>query len=288
VNPEVSAKAILTFLAAPPVKKMPLDGTATMYVEQGTGAPVVFVHGWFSDHRTWEAQRDAVAKRHRFIAIDQRYFGTAPWPDTGAEFSPTTHVADLAAFIRRLESGPVYLVGQSYGSTISLATAIQHPELVRGLFLNEPQAPSLLTDRLDQQRADEDRKGVAAARAASAAGKNDEAMKLFLDFASNHAGAFDALPPEARAMRLDNARTAPKALSAPPARITCVEAGQLKVPVTITMGDLTRPFYRVIAQAASRCIPGAQLITIKGATHGSPSQQPAAFNDALLAFLARH
>ena len=288
VNPEASAKAILTFLAAPAVKKMALDGTAVMYLEQGTGTPVVFVHGWFSDHRIWETQRDAVAKRHRFIAVDQRYFGTSPWPDTGAEFSPTTHVADLAAFIRRLESGPVYLVGQSYGSTISLATAIRHPELVRGLFLNEPQAPSLLTDRLDQRRADEDRKGVAAARAASAAGRNDEATKLFFDFASNQTGAFDALPPEARAMRLDNSRTAPRALNAPPVSITCKQAGQLKIPVILTKGELTRTFYRVITEAVSRCIAGAQLITIKGATHGAPSQQPAAFNDALLAFLGRY
>ncbi len=63
--------------AAPAVKKMPVAGTTITYLEQGTGTPVVFVHGAFSDHRTWEPQREPVAKRYRFIAIDQRYFGAA-------------------------------------------------------------------------------------------------------------------------------------------------------------------------------------------------------------------
>ena len=291
MNPIASAKAILSFLDAlpmnPPVKTMSIGGTSLTYVEQGTGLPVVFVHGWFSDHRIWEPQREAIAQRYRFIAIDQRYFGTAPWPDGGGQFSPATHAADLAAFIRGLNAGSVHLVGQSDGSSISLATAIDHPGLVRSLFLNEPQAPSLLTDPSDRTLAEDDRKGAAAARAATDAGKSTEAMKLFLDFSTNQQGAFAALPAAARAMRLDNARTAPLALNAPPVSITCAQAGQLKVPVILTKGEFTRTFYRVVTEAVSRCIPGAQLITIKGAMNGAPSQQPAAFNDALLAFLAR-
>ena len=98
------------------LRTMSLDGATITYLDQGQGTPMVFVHGWFSDHRTWEPQREAVASRYRFIAIDQRYFGTAAWPDTGGQFSTTTHVADLAAFIRKVAGGPVYLVGQSYGS----------------------------------------------------------------------------------------------------------------------------------------------------------------------------
>jgi pimeloyl-ACP methyl ester carboxylesterase len=292
MNPEASAKAILSFLrgasAHQPPKKILIGGTALSYVEQGTGVPVVFVHGWFTDHRIWEAQRQAVARRYRFVAVTQRYFGTERWPDGGEHFSVATHIADLAAFIRELGAGPVYLVGTSYGATISLATAVAHPELVRGLFLNEPQAPSLLTDPADQALAAEDRKMVAAARDAAAAGRNDDAMKLFLDFSGNRSGAFAAIPAAEQAMRLDNARTAAIALRAPPAQITCAQAGHLRTPVTFTKGERTRTFYRVITKAASRCIPGARLITVKGAAHNAPTQQPAAFNEALLAFLSRH
>ena len=50
---------------------------------------------------------------------------------------------------------------------------------------------------------------------------------------------------------------------------------------------LTRTSFRILADNINRCIPASQLITIKGAWHGAPRQQPAAFNEALLAFLAR-
>src|SRR5688572_18037299 len=73
--------------AAPVVKKMNVNGVSLAYLEQGQGAPVVFVHGSNSDYRVWELQRDAVAHRYRFIALTQRYFGTDPWPDDGSKFS---------------------------------------------------------------------------------------------------------------------------------------------------------------------------------------------------------
>ena len=70
--------------APPPVaKQVSVNGVDLVYLEQGQGAPVVFVHGGFADHRAWEGQREAVAKHYRYIALTQRYFGTAPWPDGG-------------------------------------------------------------------------------------------------------------------------------------------------------------------------------------------------------------
>jgi pimeloyl-ACP methyl ester carboxylesterase len=210
------------------------------YLEQGSGAPVIFVHGAYSDHRIWEPQREATAKSYRFIALDLRYFGTAPWPDDGTHFSQTTHVADVAAFIRELKVGPVHLVGRSYGATTSLAVALQHPELVRSLFLNEPGLASAVTDPADQKIAAEDRKCMVPVRAAAKAGNIAEATKLFFECANGEPGWFDALPPASRAMHLDNARTVPLQLNPPsPIRLTCAQLGEIKVPVEITKGELT-------------------------------------------------
>jgi pimeloyl-ACP methyl ester carboxylesterase len=267
--------------------KKAVSGVELTYVEDGAGVPVLFVHGAFSDHRYWEAHRATVASRYRFIAIDQRYFGTAPWTDAGERFTPETHVADLAAFILALGAGPVFLVGQSYGSAISLLTAIAHPALVRGLFINEPPASTILTDPADKKAAFDDRQGMAAVRAVDA-GDAPEATRRFFDFVNNLPGAFDALPPAAKAMRLDNARTVPLQLNAPTIQVTCAQAAQLKIPVTVTRGEFTRVSSALIAAAVSRCVPGARLITIPGGRHGSPVQQAERFNAALLEFLAQH
>ncbi len=273
----------------PSPKTILVNGTTLAYLEQGTGTPVVFLHGAFSDHRIWETQREAVAGNYRFIALSMRYFGTAPWPDNGAQFSQATHVADVAAFIRELKLGPVYLVGRSYGASIAVVTALRHPELLRGLFLNEPPLVSALTAPADRTAAAEDLKGLATVREAVKAGDNNRATRLFADFVNNDPGGFDASASATRAMHLDNARTVPLTLSpaSPAIPVSCEQLGQLKIPVAITKGELTRPFLRLAAEGASRCLPGSQLITIKGARHGAPNQQPAAFNEALLAFLAR-
>jgi pimeloyl-ACP methyl ester carboxylesterase len=59
------------------------------------------------------------------------------------------------------------------------------------------------------------------------------------------------------------------------------------IPVTITKGELTRTWFRVLSENTHRCIPGSQLITIKGAWHGARRSQPASFNEALIAFLSK-
>jgi pimeloyl-ACP methyl ester carboxylesterase len=275
-------------VAALPVKTASANGVNLTYVEQGKGVPVVFVHGAISDHRAWDLQRDPVARRHRFVAVDQRYFGSGSWVDDGSKFSPATHVADLVAFVRTLGTGPVYLVGRSYGAGIALAAAVEHPELVRGLFLNEPPLPSLVSDPAEQAILTEERKGLADVNATVKAGDAAGATRLFFDWVNSQPGTFAAAAPSTRSMHLDNARTLPLQLASPPNKLACDQLGALAIPVVITRGELTRPYFRITAESAHRCLPRSQLIVIPGARHGAPSQQPAAFNEALLAFLARH
>src|SRR6266511_2124755 len=274
-------------VAEPSAKQISVNGTTIRYWLQGKGIPVVFVHGAISDHRYWESQRESVAKSYRFIALDRRYFGTAPWPDGGSRHSQATHVADLAAFIRELKIGPAFPLGTSGGAQVSLVMAVRHPELVRGLFVNEPGMESIVTDPRDRKVVNEFRTDTrrAAAQAAARAGNMAEAAKLSTDLAYGRTGVYDALPPAQKAMRLDNARTL--TLDAPPTEpITCEQLGQLKIAVTITKGQSTKLPSKIIAEAAHRCISGSQLITIPAATHGAPWQNPSAFNKALLAFLS--
>jgi hypothetical protein len=67
----------------------------------------------------------------------------------------------------------------------------------------------------------------------------EEAAKLFVDNANGQPGTFDAYPPTLKAMFVDNARTL-RLDAPPPAPITCAQLGQLKVPVMITNGQLSK------------------------------------------------
>jgi pimeloyl-ACP methyl ester carboxylesterase len=128
------------------VPHLRVNGVDLAYIGQGTGAPVVFVHGAWMDLRYWEPQRQATATQYRFIAYTLRYHGTAPWPDAGQHYSVATHAADLMAFIRQLHAGPVHLVGLSSGGRLVTLAALEHPDLVRSLTLAEPALAELLAD----------------------------------------------------------------------------------------------------------------------------------------------
>ena len=130
-----------TAMSAPAVKAVEVNGVRLFYMEEGSGEPAVFVHGAPSDLRTWEPVREGVAKKYRFIAYTQRYFGTEPWPDDGKNFSIATLAGDLATFITSLDAGPVHLVGWSYGGVVAMHAAVKNPSLVRSLILYEPAAP---------------------------------------------------------------------------------------------------------------------------------------------------
>jgi len=274
---------------SPVAKRLMISGIEMPYEEQGSGPPVVFVHGAFSDSRVWAPQREAIAAKFRFIAITQRYFGTDPWPDDGANYSVVTHTSDLAAFIRALDIGPVYLVGQSYGGTIALRTALFFPDLVKGVVAQEPTiAASAVTEPEQQALLKRERSGLAGAKQAVNDGNIEAAARLFADWTNDQPGGFDALAPALRQVHLENGRTIALHFAAPrPPQITCEQLSKMQPPVVITAGEMTRPFFKVLAETAHQCIPGSELVQIANARHKAFSENPEAFNQVVLDFLAK-
>jgi pimeloyl-ACP methyl ester carboxylesterase len=276
---------------SPPTRQLHVNGVNPSYIEQGTGAPVVFVHGAFSDLRYWDPQRQAVAKRYRFIAYNLRYHGTDPWPDDGRNYSAATHADELAAFIRRLNAGPAHIVAISYGGLLAALVAAEHPEIVLSLALLEPSIGALLEDISEAKPLlDERVKAFGPIRAAVRAGDVLQATKRFFEWVNNQgAGGFDRQSETLRQMCLDNARTVPLLLAAPaPPAVSCATLGGVKAPTLVMGGAQTLRYFALINEVVVRCLPGSHLVTIPNATHPVSFQNPAAFNAALLHFLAQH
>ena len=275
-----------TMNPAPPLQQVQVEGATLSYVEQGQGEAVVFVHGTFSDHRVWEGHRENIAKRYRYIALDQRYFGTASWTDTGAKYSVSTHADDLAMFIDRLGVGPVHLVGFSYGGAVVIVLAARRPELVRSLFMYEPALGSIVTDPSTQKILAEERKELGPSVAASKSNDQAMAVRLFVDWVDGQKGSFDALSADIRQVLLENARTLPPQFAAPPPPVVhCTQLAQMKVPVTIGKGQQSRPYFTVLADATHQCMPGSKLVVFPNARHMAPVKNGAAVNAAILAHL---
>jgi pimeloyl-ACP methyl ester carboxylesterase len=105
-------------------------GITLHYVEEGTGVPVIFVHGSLSDGGYWADQIGRFAKQYRAIAYSRRY----NYPNANPVrrgYSAVVDSDDLAAFIHTLHLGKVVVIGHSYGALTGLFLAARHPEMVR-------------------------------------------------------------------------------------------------------------------------------------------------------------
>jgi pimeloyl-ACP methyl ester carboxylesterase len=267
-----------------------VNGVELAYIDQGSGAPVVFVHGAWMDLRYWEPQRQAIATQYRFIAYSLRYHATASWPDAGQHYAVPTHVADLVAFLRQLHAGPVHLVGLSSGGRLVTLVALESPDLVRSLTVLEPPLDELLVDLPEAQPVRNAwGKAFEPIRTAAQAGEAIQATKLFFELANYQgAGTFETQPEAFRQMILDNARTVPLQLAAPrPPALSCATLGGVQAPTLVVGGAQSPRYLALINEVIMQCIPGSRLVVIPQATHLMSHQNPTAFNEALLDFLGQ-
>lgn len=262
-----------------------VNGVNLEYVDEGTGVPVVFSHGGYSDLRYWEPQRVAFAVRYRFVAYSHRFHGSGAWPTEG-DYSAEAHVADLLAIMRRLEAGPVHLVG--FSTRIALRATLHEPGLVRSLTIIEPNVPWLLEGHPEGEAVlawwRDERERVDA----EAAGDIERAAKLWFELVNNRGpGAFDAQPEGLRWMWLDNFGT--KRPTAPlPEPLTCKKLGAITTPTLAIGAEYGMPYSRRIVDALAGCIPGCRLVVVPAVTHFMSYQEPTVFNGVVLDFLAQH
>jgi pimeloyl-ACP methyl ester carboxylesterase len=145
------------------------------------------------DLRAWEPIREGIASKYRYIAYNQRYFKTEPWPDDGKNFSIPTLADDIATFITSFNAGPVHLVSWSFGGLVAMQAAVKNPSLVRSLILYEPSVISVLpAESAEGKAAGEDRsKMFAPVIAATKGGDAVQAANCYakLCFNSDLAGS---------------------------------------------------------------------------------------------------
>ena len=103
--------------------------------DTGTGAPVVFLHGLFTDSTLWRGVIERLQDTHRCLAPDLPLGShTHPLTDS-ADLSPYGIAALVAEFLDRLDLHDVLLVGNDTGGAIAQLVAVRHPERLGGLVL---------------------------------------------------------------------------------------------------------------------------------------------------------
>jgi pimeloyl-ACP methyl ester carboxylesterase len=267
-------------------------------VEQGSGVPVIFVHGGLEDFRAWTGQVDTFAHQYRALAYSRRY----NYPNSGVAFgnsySAVIDAEDLAALIRRLDLAPAHIVGASYGAYVALLVAAKHPELVRSLILAEPPVlrwlpkidggQPLFTEfmRVVWGPATRGfREGNTAGVTAAVNGFGELGYS-----GTDQKMTFADLPPEYRSVLLENGAEW-KALTMsrdafPP--LSFADVKRIQVPTLLLSGERSLKLAHLIDGNLVRLLPHAQRLILAGATHEMWNEYPDECRAAALAFMDTH
>jgi pimeloyl-ACP methyl ester carboxylesterase len=122
-------------------------GAKIHYVEAGTGAPLILIHGLADDITIWDSVIPALSARFRVIALDQIGFGHSDKPLLNYRVS--TFVDFLDGFLTELKTERVSLIGNSLGGWVAAAFALAHPARVDRLVLCDAVGYAALAQAMD-------------------------------------------------------------------------------------------------------------------------------------------
>ena len=89
------------------------DGVQLYYEDTGTGEPIVFVHEFAGDLRSWEPQVRHFGRRYRCIVYSARGYPPADVPDEPSQYSQARAYQDILAVLDHLELEKAHIVGLS-------------------------------------------------------------------------------------------------------------------------------------------------------------------------------
>jgi pimeloyl-ACP methyl ester carboxylesterase len=241
------------------------DGTAIAYDVQGSGPPLVLVHGAMGSRNFGFAQKTAVAFAPHFTVYNVDRRGRNESGDT-LPYSIAKEVDDIAA-VCKAAGGKPYVLGSSSGAALALEAAASGVPMA-GLFAYEPPFvradPSDHTDgaayqaSLEALVAKDDRAGAVALfmRTVGVPGFIVAIMRLMPMWKTAKANAH-TLPYDARVMG---------DFQVPAARLA-----KIQVPTAIGYGTKTPARLRLAAEAAAHATPKGRLVPVPKASHsGAP------------------
>jgi non-heme chloroperoxidase len=273
------------------------------YVANGSGEPVVFVHGIPTDYRAWNGQVEPFSRKFHVVAYSRRLARPNSNPMDYEKSTVENNSADLVGLIELLGISPVHLVGHSYGGFAAAYCASTNPALVRTLTLIEPAISTmLLKNRKSASQflgllfthpstaisaARFQRKSLDPALKAFRQEKFDAALRLNLDGIMNQDGAFDHLSEQMRIMTKENERTVGELMAEVPV-FGREEASKISAPTLLIHGTRSPTVLHAIVNRLRKAIPKAEISTISGAAHFPHIEKPLEFNELVLGFLSKH
>src|SRR2546428_9835489 len=129
---------------------MPLaavDGIKLYYEEAGQGLPLVFVHEFAGDYRSWRPQMQFFSRRYRAIAYNARGYPPSDVPEDPKAYSQDRAAEDIRGFLDALGIQKAHVCGPSKGGYATLHFALRYPDRAWAVVVAGAGYGSVMTDR---------------------------------------------------------------------------------------------------------------------------------------------
>jgi pimeloyl-ACP methyl ester carboxylesterase len=264
------------------------DGVALYYEETGAGTPVIFVHEFAGDCRSWEPQVRFFARRYRCITFNARGFPPSGVPDDPARYSQDRARDDVRSVLDHLGIDRAHVVGLSMGGFATLHFGLAWPDRARSLLIAgvgygaEKEKREQFRRESDAAAAGFERDGSEKFAAGYARGpsrvqfenKDPRGWSEFAAMLAEHSArgsAFTMRGVQRERPSLWDLEDRLRALAVPALIVTGDEDDACLVP-SIFM---------------KRTIPSAGLVVVPNTGHTINLEEPAAFNALVADFLAQ-
>jgi pimeloyl-ACP methyl ester carboxylesterase len=260
------------------------DGTRLFYEEAGSGNPVIFIHEFAGDHRSWEPQLRFFARYFRCIAYDARGFPPSDIPDDPARYSQVHARDDVVAVLDHLKLERAHVVGLSMGGFAALHVGIAYPQRARSLVIAgcgygaEPDKKEKFQAECDAAAASFEANWTEAAKKYALGptrvqfqNKDPRGWAEFARQLAEHSPQGQALTMRGVQMRR-------------PSLYELIDGmKKIKLPTLIVTGDEDDPCLEP-ALLMKRSISSSGLLVLPRAGHTLNIEEPEAFNRALFEF----
>jgi pimeloyl-ACP methyl ester carboxylesterase len=263
------------------------DGVKLYYEETGSGIPVVFVHEFAGDYRSYEMQMRHFGQRYRCIAYNARGYPPSDVPKDGERYSQDRARDDIRAVLDALKIEKAHVVGLSMGGFAALHFGFTYPDRARSIvvagcgygaapdqraqFAEEAEAAAKQFEQQTMAKAAEGY-GLGPTRV-QFQNKDPRGWREFVDQLQQHSteGA-------ARTMRGVQKRR--------PSLFDLVDKMKtMTVPTLVMTGDEDWPCLEP-ALLMKRTIPTAALVVMPNAGHTINLEDPDAFNRHIADFIS--
>ena len=255
------------------------DSIKLYYEEAGEGFPIVFVHEFGGDHRSYEPQIRYFARCYRCIAYNARGYPPSDVPDEEQDYSQERARDDIRAVVDGLGIDRAHVVGISMGGFATLHLGMAYPERARSLVVGgcgygaEPGKRGQFQAEAEAAAARFETLGIEATANSYALGatrvqlqnKDPRGWEEFRRMLAEHSARGSALTLRGVQKRR-------------PSLFDLVEQMRhVRVPTLIVTGDEDDPCIEA-SILMKRTIPSAALVMLPRSGHAINLEEPALFN----------